>query len=364
MSFTVDANALVGLPDLLDRLGDDAQAARAYAATYTQLHWGGLLSLITAGHTHAVAETDAFLATVGGRIAHDDAVRVRAAIDYYRRTDAAAAARVDATIAHPMSPDEPVLTAGAHPGLFGDVAHTRDALVPPRDHHADMPFTPKWTELLSPTAAARTAIWVVTSLGAKLGFCDRAHDVVAEVVEPLSGDWAGLLRCAEVFERLAGASAAMSSNVQWGAVCLDRVWSGHAADSCEEVLVLVDTALAEAQEPFRGLAEQYRTAAEEVHSINELMAELVGDLVDYAVIAALDVEAGAATGETVIGPVLFGAGAAYEIEKACVLFHRIVELVDKARQVAEWLDTALHGFGLLPGRQLPALSTTTPALPA
>ena len=28
------------------------------------------------------------------------------------------------------------------------------------------------------------------------------------------------------------------------------------------------------------------------------------------------------------------------------------------------LDTALHGFGLLPGRQLPALSTTTPALPA
>lgn len=363
MGFTVDADALARLPDLLDRLSDDASAARQYLMGNTKLHWVGVLSLITDGHEHAVAETDSFFGTVAGPIAHDDAARVRAAIEYYRRTDAASAARVDATMAHPSAGERAVLTAGAHPGLFGDVTRVRDVLVPPSDHRGDFPYDPAWTEILSPTADIRAIIWLLTSLGAQLGICDRAHDPVADLMEPLSGDFSGLLRCADVFERLAGASAGMSSNVQWGAVCLDRVWTGNAADSCGGVLVRVDAALAEAQEPLRFLAEQYRRAADEIHEVNVLMGEVVNDLVDAALVAWAEEEMAVVSAETVVGPVVCGVGVAYEIKKMWNLYHRALELVNWARQALTALDVILHGFGLLGDRPLPALSTAAPDLP-
>ena len=364
MGFTVDAETLAGLPDLLDRLSDDASAAREYLVRNTRLHWVGIVSLIAHGHERAVAEADSFFSTVAGPIAHDDAGRVRAAVDYYRHTDAASAARVDATLPHPSAGARAVLTPGAHPGLFNDVTRPRDVLVPPPDHHGDFPYAPSWTQGLSPAAQIRNIIWMLTSLGAQLGICDRAYDPVAELVEPMSGDFAGLRGCADVFERLAGASAGMSSNVQWGAVCLDRVWTGSAADSCEDVLVRLDAALAEAQEPLRVVAEEYRRAAETVYEVNTLMGEVVNALIDRALIAFLALDGAAASSETVIGPVVLGAVAGYEISKVWDLFRHAMELVDLARVAMAALDTFLQGFSLFGNHPLPVLSTAAPSLPA
>ena len=50
MGFEVDAVALGGLPDLLDRLSDDATRCRGYLVQHTGLASGGLIELMRGGH--------------------------------------------------------------------------------------------------------------------------------------------------------------------------------------------------------------------------------------------------------------------------------------------------------------------------
>src|SRR5215213_7283257 len=98
MSFTVDVAALAGLPPLLTRLDEDARAGRAYEDKNTQLGAGeGIFNLVLGGHRTAVAQVDAFFDALSAA-AGQEAGRVQGAVAEYRRTDLAAAAKLDATM--------------------------------------------------------------------------------------------------------------------------------------------------------------------------------------------------------------------------------------------------------------------------
>jgi hypothetical protein len=365
MEFSVDAAALAGLPAMLDRLGDDAQQSRNYLNKHTDLNGGeGFFNVILGGHRQAVDNVNRFFTTLAEPVAGGNATRVRAAVDFYKRTDHAAAAAFDATLPSPGAAAPIPEYPGARPAVFADRAEPTGSLASPPDYNSAYPYHPKWTDLVSPASAARDAIWFVTDVGTKLGLCDRPFDPFLEYVRPWTGDWAGLRACADVFDRLAAATTHMAGNVSWGAQCAQSVWTGNAADGCVAILGQLTSALTLADEPLRDLAAEYRKTAEETHRIADTVAALIAEAADLAIIAALEAAAALATSETIVGPVLLGSALAFTIWHLVKALHEAVVLTRTAAHLAELAQGALAQFTIItPGAELPALPTGAPALP-
>ena len=178
MTFSVNTKALAGLPTFLDRRADDLSAAANYLAAYTAI-WPFTLVNMAHVHQRVIAAINSYLLATRLTYAQNDAVRVRAAISSYETSDLRASQRTDAAIA----------------GL------PRDLRIAP----------PLGRDLLSPTSIVRDAVWRITSIAADIGLLDRPIDPLQEILPPFIGDWAGLLRCADVFDNL-GAMLGLSQD--------------------------------------------------------------------------------------------------------------------------------------------------------
>jgi hypothetical protein len=356
MSFTVEVAALAGLPPLLDRLGEDARAGRAYEDKNTQLSGGeGIFNLVLGGHHAAVAKVDAFFDAVSGA-AGQEAGRVRKAVSAYQRTDLAAAARLDATVPANADtswlPDEPSGSRG-----FIDRAEPQNLLTRPRDYSSEYAFEMKWYSYLSPTSYVRELIWEVTSLATRLGICDRPIDVFIEWLKPWLGDWAGLRACADVHEQLGKSAIAMSGNVRSGASDLNFAWTGNAANASRRDLHVIDTALQQAEPKLRELSGEYKSVAESTFKLAEAVSGLLVVAIDLAVMALLELEAAAATSPTVVGPVAFGAAAAATVWRIIDIASKIFDCIKTAEYGAKAFSAGLAGFSVIdPKGPMPALA--------
>jgi hypothetical protein len=365
MGFSVDTATLGGLPSLLDRLGDDAHASRLHLVKHTDLAGGeGLLNLILGSHRALVAEVKDFFGTVEGKLAAPLSTGVRVAVNYYRQTDAAAAAAFDATLPATTVGGLPTMIGGG-PGSFGDRAEPQDALVPPRDYSGTFELEHLFPPLLSPGGMSRDVVWRVTALGTTLGACDRPIDPYIECVRPFVGDWAGFRACADVFEHLAVATERMSANVYSGAIGVQSCWQGNAADGCRGVLVRTERALAAAANPLRLLAERYKTVAEKTHDIAGKVAGLLVEAVDYAAMALLAVALAGVTGKTIVGGIAFSALAIERIVKCVETLHRIALCVKAATEVVLLGMKAAKGLNIVStDLSLPSLPSGAAALPS
>jgi hypothetical protein len=166
------------------------------------------------------------------------------------------------------------------PGIFADPQGFN--LLQPPDTRAQYPYHPSWYDVLSPTTIIRDAIWYLSSLAAKFGLIDRPWDPYEEAAEPLCGDWAGLERISFALCAVAGAVSMTSIRVDSGATTVDRVWTGHAATNCSDVLAH----FAEDIEPAVGIlieiARNYHEVAESAREHAEGLAALVSTLADIA----------------------------------------------------------------------------------
>jgi hypothetical protein len=356
MSFTVDVAALAGLPPLLTRLDEDSRAGRAYEDKNTQLGAGeGIFNLVLGGHRTAVARVDAFFDALSGA-ASQEAGRVRGALDGYRRTDLAAAAKLDAT----MPATEKVLWLPLDPGGstgFKDRFEPQTHLTPPPDYSADYSFEMKWYSYLSPTSYVRSLIWEVTSLAARLGICDRPIDIFMEWLKPWLGDWAGFRACADVHERLGKSTIAMNANVRAGASDAQFAWTGNAADAAQHDLHTISSALFGAEPKLNELAAEYRSVAESTFKLADSVAGLLVVAIDLAVMALLELEAAVATSETVVGAVVFGGAAAATVWKIIDISGKILDCIKTAEYGAKAFSSGLEGFSVVdPKGPLPALA--------
>src|SRR5947207_2497275 len=147
MSFSVDAAGLAGLPEQLDRLQQDAFRGSAYVGDHARLSYGGVLNDITADHERILHDVRGYLNKLGGPVAGNTADAVRAATTYYGRTDARAAASLDAsypatTSAHANVAGNYGATSYSSSALgarFRDVARPTDHYVAPPDRHNEYP---------------------------------------------------------------------------------------------------------------------------------------------------------------------------------------------------------------------------------
>jgi hypothetical protein len=286
VSFSVNIKALAGLPAALDRRSGDLEAAQRYLMTYTKISTFGLAD-ITGVHQRVIAAISKYLVDLDMVYATSDASRVRAVISSYRASDLRAAARADAAIIGlpPGLPQLPPITSDERAydlSIFEDRRTPLDRLIVPTSHYADYPYQPTWSDVFSPTTVARDVIWRVTSYLANLGLLDRPIDPIEEFVRPFAGDWAGLLRCAEVFTHLGDALPQESACVTDAQQLVSTIWTGNVAGMCTDSLSAFASSLTDGFPPLAALTATYQTVAKGVVANANLMETVVTNLFDLA----------------------------------------------------------------------------------
>jgi hypothetical protein len=282
MEFSVNAKALTGLVDMLDRRGQDISHVAAYVNAHSALQWGpGLLNNFRSTHEQIGREVVAFLQRVRDNYLYPYAAAIDGAIYDYGNTDQAANVRFDATL--PGSDNRaPRLAQSADQTLSADIFNdpTKLLLKMPPDFSADYPYNPPWYDTFSPSSWGRDALWHVTSAATAIGVLDQPIDSAQAFTLPLCGDWPGLERYAFALRQTGQALSYVSDRVTGGATTLSRVWSGHAAGNCATALGGLAFDLKDAQEVFNGIADAYHELAEGAREKGEALAGLATTLAD------------------------------------------------------------------------------------
>lgn len=347
MTFSVNTTALGGLPTFLDRRENDLDAARHYLQTNTTLRYGSGLATVTGQHQAIVGSVNRYLAAASGNYARTDALRLRQAINSYMYADSRAAQRADDALPPwrgATRPSTPAIGGVRAPGpaIFNDPSTPVAALVPPADHHADMPYQPSWFDLLSPGSTLRDAIWYASGVAARFGLLDQAYDPFEYLVGPYVGDWAGLLRCAEIFERIGDLLVGDALVIDGADGLVPAIWTGNAADMCIANLAGFADCLRGGVAPLRSIAASYRSVAQGVHDNADLLAALLTDLFDYGTGAVLDIET-------------LGLFSAYEVGSVLGNFAKTFRVVLRTAGTCQDIvsagfsvsDDAAHRLGIL-----------------
>jgi len=292
MEFSVNAKAVVGLVDMLDRRGADVVRVADYVNANSALQWGpGLLNNFKGTHEKIGREVYAFLQRVANSYLYPYAAAVDGAIYDYGSSDQTANARFDATL--PGADNRPPRSAGPAdqalgPDIFADPAKL--VLKAPPDFSADYPYNPPWYDTFSPSSWGRDGLWKITSAATTLGVLDHPIDAAQAFTLPLCGDWPGLEAYAYALRETGRALSYVSDRVTGGATTLSRVWTGHAADNCATALGGFARDLKDAQEKFNRLADAYHEIAKIARENGEALAHLatlIGDIVGSFGLAAL-----------------------------------------------------------------------------
>lgn len=369
MGFSVDAETLSRLPHLLGRFGEDAAASRSYLLRHTQLRGGeGLFTLVLGRHKSVVEAVEHFFSDAEGSLAGTLAVAVQGAVSYYRRVDRDTSIAFDATIPGAIAPWMQNDRGSA--SAFIDRSEPQDALVIPSQVGLHV-FQVKFQHLISIANLTRGIIWECTELATRFGICASPIDVYAECVRPMIGDWDGLRRCAEVFDRLGAAAVMMGANVGSAAVDVQGVWSGNAADGCRLLLHQIALALDSAATPLQNLAAEYLDAASKTAAAAEAIADLLAATADLGVLAIAESSAMQLTLPTVLIPVALSTKLVAALREIVNAIHRAIAVYESVRAVvqlfAETLDrfTMSDGSGAMPGlpRGIPLLPSASDKKP-
>jgi hypothetical protein len=336
MEFSVNTNALVGLSDLMDRRWEDFESARAYLranARFSVLN-GGILNDLFGQHQQIVREIDAFLGAAAEGFAGPCATAVTEANLTYRRSDLSALIRNDAALpAVTSDAGEQMGPVGladqsADRSVFADTRRPTTWLQPPPDHHADYPYEYTFFDQLSPTQHLRDQVWHITSVAAFMGLIPRPIDIFVDVVQPLSGDWAAYVGCADVYDNVAHLLQEAALCVEDGRRTIDRVWTGNAADACGDAVAAFAVSLRAAVDPLREAASTYRSVAEIVRAEAKLLASMISTILDVLLESALE-----APTVGLEAPLEIATGVA-DVYKVVHLAIELLSMVEKARTSA------------------------------
>lgn len=357
MGFSVDVAALAGLPRQMNRLGEDAAAARAYVDRHTQLSSGeGIINIVFGGHREATAKVSTFYRMLNAA-ADRQSNAVAAALNHYRQTDLAAAAALDARLAVTNTP----LTQPDMGSLgFADRGEPQNGLTAPKDYSGEYRFEMKWNSHLSPTSYVRRAVLEFTELAVSHGLLDRPIDVFTEWVKPILGDWPGFRACADVYENLANAALTMSANVRSGGIDSQFVWKGNAADSCRLDLNRTCDALNLANARLHELSAEYRSVAESTYKMAEAIVGLLMVAADIALAGVADLAVSKGNPAVAIGHQL--VTGAMNVWRLIEIAMKVFDCIKIAQSGAKAFTSGMEGFNIIdPKGPMPSLAGGMPA---
>lgn len=154
-------------------------------------------------------------------------------------------------------------------------------------------------------------------------------DLVNEISSVFGGDWKAWWRCSDVWRRVGETHALVAHEVWRGNARLDPDWNGNAADSAYAYFHRLAFALKALKTPYDKLQAAYRSAAVYVEKASGLVADLLKELGDNAIIALLSLTPAAE-------PLL----AAKTVKK-------VVDVIKKIQLSIQVYDRILHGVARL-----------------
>ncbi len=348
LPFSVEVRELPGLTRMVLRACGDVGASADYLHTYRDLPWrdvssvGALIALVKPAHDNVVEAVNTQLRTALALHGAEVADRLIKVSQYYAETDRKAAARTDRTWRGAEHPEH--LTRRYDPldppvPLFTDVVRPRDHLRPPPDHSGDFAASPvDWTrDPFSLTRSGRDLVWQATSVGARLGWCDRPIDIFAEIVKPVVGNWPAMLQLADVFTNIGRACAAVNQNFAENQINVRAVWQGQASEAFQEHLRLFGLSHVGTQEWLNQVADCYQRIGHSVCALTGKLADVLTRAIDMAVAALVAAQAAEATAPTIIGPAVFGSAALYE-------FYQFWQAIQTGRELAEATDLVVKRY--------------------
>ncbi len=291
MGFSVNAKALGGLADMLDRRAHDLLKTAGYVTVHSTLQGGpGLVNVLSGAHGKIVDEIVAFLRRAATSYLTEYSIAVSLAVEAYTTSDQGSSARLDASLPGLDSlppPSAQPADQSVGPEIFTDPAKL--VLKIPPDYHADFPYQPSWADVISPTSIPRDVIWAVSHLAVDLGLIDRPVDPYEAFTVPLFGDWAGLERFSFALRQTVQALSYVCERVDSGTATQDRIWTGHAATNCAVALGRFTFDLQDAQGLLQEIANSYHDIAVSARAKEAALASLVSVAIDVA--ATFGVEA-------------------------------------------------------------------------
>jgi hypothetical protein len=363
---------------MLERLADASVRCKQYAEdAYLAMDHGpgplrnaeaGLINLIAGTHNEIRSEVVDYFGSVRS-FAITQGENVSESIELYESTDEELAATLDQTL---WSIDVHAIQAELREfGRSSDLDLDRPeakhleredpeaALIPLTDYRAEMPFVPDWAEDPTLVGRARDTIWQVTHVAAELGLLSRPYDVIAELVIPFTGDWAGLRACGDALEHLTVATGRVKANNGWIARRIDAVWLGIAADGCLLQTYQLGECLHDAAPALEKYAKAYHNVVDEVQELERKASEVAVELLDWAVVvvaAMANPGGGVATFLKKLWDLLPPTG----LVQVVIRVLHLLDLVSLAVR-AMWDFEAQAELGMLHG---PGVSASMPAVPS
>ncbi|MEV7971728.1 hypothetical protein [Cellulomonas sp. NPDC089187] len=170
---------------------------------------------------------------------------------------------------------------------------------------------------------------------------------IAELVEPIAGDWNGLERGAQAWGNAAGACAAIAGNYRAVATDVLGSWSGEAAEAFSARALEIADSFAQygegcgaMGEVTAALLELAKTTAETIAGVLGLIGDLLTRLLAEAAIPIAGWVAGAIDG-AISGALLLGKfQTAYSaLQRLLTAIDGIIDAVTAIRQVAYVITT-------------------------
>ncbi|MDR7327242.1 MULTISPECIES: hypothetical protein [Catenuloplanes] len=324
----MEPHALDDFATLLGRAGDDASAVRQYLTRYAiPEDWPGELSRMIGPAARASMESAIEAVRKATDILYVSAEGMRHAANYYRQTDATAAAQMDATLPGrepgPATAQEGRWAATGITPTFTDVHEPQGRLTPVDD----VEYT-HWLadlDLISP-AHHIIAVWEQIS----------GTNPLNDALDFIVGDWQSIANAGRSLENAANALEDLALNLQGGASALHPAWwQGHAGETAYQFFARTAQAVVDLLVmPMRELAARFAEISMGVYHYSEATSGFIKGMIDGAVVVALAAAGGAASAATVVGPVFAAGVVAIEVA-------RILALISSATQAL----TTLYGVG-------------------
>jgi hypothetical protein len=368
--FSVQPAALRELSAMLGRARVDIDKAKTHLAKMENFEGGtGYLGYCLDGHKAAYRALSDWLGELADPTVSGAAAAVADSADYYEKTDATAAANLDATY-----PATNVVEykddTGYHVVESEGSARFAD-VVTPGSHLTEKPHdygnelygnTLDWWDALSVMSLAGMAIQRVTEVAVMFGWIDKPFNPMKELAEEFVGDWAGARQAADILRNVGRTVNDIGLNIQWAAQGTDQVWQGNAGNGATVYLMNLARRfdVDNAWPPIDTLAKQYVEASTDMMNLRDAAVGILNSIGDDAVEAAIACSVGGGAASTGVGApvaVLAALYAGYKIARVVDGVAELLDVIGKLKTATSLLIAAQDGFAG-PGR------LTLPMLPA
>lgn len=162
--------------------------------------------------------------------------------------------------------------------------------------------------------------------------------------EQISGDWETVQKAGIAATNLAEFNLDFARSISSGINDVSHDWQGVAADSASEYFSGLAKAIKEQEQTLKDIGEQFKTMSVGMYESANAIKGLLETLFDLLLAMGLEAAAAAASGWTVIGPILSGAAFAATLTKAIGVWGQVLEAHNHAWNTVQGVVGLIAGY--------------------